>query len=122
MIEEPVLMKTPASALVQVLNALAMEVHQVNVDHGFWDNGPTNDCEKIVLMHSELSECIESIRHGDPPSDHIPEFKGSEEELADVVIRIVDYCYHTNRRLPEAIEAKLAFNKNRPFRHGGKKF
>lgn len=73
-------------------------------------------------MHSELSEALESLRHGNPPSDHIPEFSGVEEELADCIIRIMDYGLAKGHRVAEALAAKIAFNRTRPHMHGGKRF
>jgi len=40
------------------LNALAKEIHQNAVDHGWWDN-KRSFCEIIDLCHSELSEALE---------------------------------------------------------------
>lgn len=79
-----------------------------------------NEGEMIGLMHSELSEALEGLRHGNPPSEHIPEFNCMEEELADTVIRIADLCKAKGYRLGEAIEAKMAFNEGRPYKHGKK--
>jgi len=73
-------------------------------------------------MHSELSEALEALRHDNPPDDHIPEFSGTEAELADVIIRIMDYAELRGLRLAEAIVAKHEYNRNRPLRHGGKRF
>ena len=47
------------------LNALAAQVHDNAVAHGFWD-GPWNFGEQIALMHSELSEALEAHRAGMP--------------------------------------------------------
>lgn len=80
------------------------------------------DSRRIVLMHAELSEGIEGLRHGNPPSDHIAQFSAIEEELADVIIRAMDMAEERKWRLAEAIIAKAAFNKNRPHRHGNKAF
>lgn len=80
------------------------------------------DARRIALCHSELSEGLEGLRHGNPPSDHIPEFSAIEEEYADVVIRIMDHSQERGWRIAEAIIAKMQFNANRPHRHGGKKF
>lgn len=87
-----------------------------------WHKEDHNDGELIALMHSELSEALEALRHGNPPSDHIPEFTGVEEEMADVVIRIMDYAAAKGHRVAEAVIAKMAFNATRPYKHGGKRF
>ena len=103
------------------LNVLAEEVFQIAKEHGWWE-GQRNNGELIALMHSELSEALENLRHGEPPSDHIPDFKGIEEEFADVIIRILDMSHARGYRIGEAVLAKIEFNRNRPYKHGGKKF
>lgn len=45
---------------------------------------------------------------------------GIPSELADVVIRIADMCGMYGIDLEAAIAEKMAFNKTRPFKHGGK--
>jgi len=89
-------------------------------EHGWWEQ--PNHGEKIALMHSELSEALEALRHGDPASDHIPGFTGCEEELADCIIRIMDFAEQNELLVAAAIEAKMEFNETRPFKHGGKAF
>ena len=44
------------------------------------------------MTEHELSEALEGLRHGNPPSDHIPQFSSVEEEFADVIIRIMDHA------------------------------
>jgi NTP pyrophosphatase (non-canonical NTP hydrolase) len=79
--------------------------------------------EQIALMHSELSEALEWERkQPGAPSDHIPGFTGLEEEFADVLIRIFDTSAGMKLRLGEAVLAKMAFNSQRPHKHGGKRF
>jgi len=90
----------------QILAAVIEQLHTLN------------DGEKIALIHSELSEGFEGVRHGNGPSDHIPEFSMLEEEMADAVIRILDYSGAKELRLGEAILAKMTFNATRAYKHG----
>lgn len=142
--------KTIARDIIRGINALEDTIHGIAVDHGWWEKDPIlekaiqhlradpettatadaleekygkrNTAEAIALIHSELSEALEGDRHGNPPSEHIPEFSALEEELADVVIRALDFGKGTNLRVAEAIVAKVAFNESRPYKHGGKKY
>jgi len=69
-------------------------------------------------MHSELSEALEGLRDGNPPDKHVPEFTSAEVELADCIIRIMDFAQGCNMRVAEALIAKHQFNKTRPRKHG----
>jgi NTP pyrophosphatase (non-canonical NTP hydrolase) len=89
---------------------------QISKDHGFIEDN--NFGERIALIHSELSEALEAYRHNDPPSDHIPEFTGIEEELADAMIRILNTAKAYGKRVGEAMLAKQAHNAGRPYLHG----
>lgn len=109
------------SAFIFEFNTLAEAIHEEAIKKGWWET-ERNQAEQICLMHSELSEGLENLRAGEPPSDKIPEFKGIEEEFADVIIRIMDTAYAYNWDVAGAIEAKFAYNIGRPYRHGNKKF
>lgn len=87
------------------------------VEKGFYVD-PPKPLERFALMHEELGEASSWHRKGNPPSDHIPEFSGEEEELADTMIRIADYAKSKNYRLGEAIVAKMTYNQSRPYKHG----
>lgn len=71
---------------------------------------------KIMLMVSELGEMLEGIRK--PVASKMEGFTNEEEELADFVIRAMDYAGQYNLRLAEAIIAKMAINEGRPHKHG----
>ena len=105
----------------ETFNETAAAVHALAIAKGWWE-AERNEGELIALMHSELSEALEGLRHGNPPSDHIPAFSAVEEEFADVIIRIMDHADAKGYRVGEAVEAKLAFNRTRPHKHGGKAF
>lgn len=70
------------------------------------------------LMHSELGERTEAQRKT-LPSDKLPStYSGEEEELADTIIRILDYAGRRRMKLGEAIVLKMRYNAGRPFMHG----
>jgi NTP pyrophosphatase (non-canonical NTP hydrolase) len=110
---------TAETLFVASFNKAASEVHATATDKGWWES-ERSDGELIALMHSELSEALEAIRQGNPPDDKITEFTGVEAELADCIIRIMDMAQMRGYRVAEALVAKAAYNKTRPYRHGGK--
>ena len=77
-----------------------------------------HDISKLGLMVTEIAEAIEGRRHGDPPSDKIPDYSSQEEELADCIVRIMHYAAQRKLRVAEALLAKLDYNETRPYKHG----
>jgi NTP pyrophosphatase (non-canonical NTP hydrolase) len=93
-------------------------IHATAVEKGWWDE-PRSPAECIALMHSELSEALEEFRSGDRSSEKIVG-TAAEEELADVVIRIMDFADHNGLDVASAIIDKAEYNKSRPYKHGKK--
>jgi NTP pyrophosphatase (non-canonical NTP hydrolase) len=106
-----------ANKFVEQWNKMGHLAFKHSAIKGFWDHN-RNQGEIIALIHSELSEALEAMRHGNPPDDKIPEFTGVEAELADAVIRILDYGTGMGYRIGEAIVAKIAYNPSREPMHG----
>lgn len=101
--------------VTQNFRRLSAHIYAWNHHQGFWTSDNTG--EKIALMHSELSEALEADRKK-AASDKIPGFTGVEEELADCIVRILDFAGKHNLRLGEAFFAKLKMNLSRPYKHG----
>ena len=100
---------------------IQQEAHKGSVEKGFWDQ-ERNAGEAIALMHSELTEALEGYRHDNPPDDKIPAYNAVESELADTIIRIMDWAEGRGLNVCEALCAKLQYNKTRAKMHGGKLF
>lgn len=113
--------KQRAGMFAELWGWVEKKIYRTNRLKG-WLNRERRDGELIALIHSEISECLEWLRHDNPKSDHVPEISGAEEELADAIIRIMDLAYMKKWNIPRALFLKMEYNKTRPYRHGGKKF
>ena len=101
------------------------KVHECALTHGWWDK-EREFPEIVALLHSEVSEAFEECRLGwavqrvyyHPVKGDKP--LGVPIELADIVIRVMDFCAHAGIDLEAAITAKHRYNLTRSYRHGGK--
>lgn len=120
-------------------------VYTLAKEKGWWEDkqkaalNPREAAGLHMLMVSEIAEATECLRKDEPPVwqegvehgkpvtpegnwslDKKPE--GELIELADCVIRIMDYCGHHGWDLENAINIKHTYNVRRAYKHGGKKF
>ncbi|CAG7579801.1 MAG: nucleoside triphosphate pyrophosphohydrolase, MazG [uncultured marine phage] len=120
-----------------MINKLSKEIHDNNVEKGFYDE-EKNIGEMLALVHSEVSEALEADRKdiyttGDvydindieDDEEFQKQFREGikdsfEDEMADVVIRIMDLSYFKGVDLEEHIKAKMRFNSLRAHKHGKK--
>lgn len=85
--------------------------------------------QKLLLIHSEISEACEADRKGLKDS-HLTHRDGVEVELADAAIRIFDLAGALGYDLGAAMAEKMAFNAQRAdhklearlVREGGKRY
>jgi|SRR5579872_3766861 len=113
------------------LNHRASLVRKLNEKWWTTRNGKVkrrNKGEMLALIHSEISEALEGERK-DLMDDHLPHRRMAEVELADAVIRILDYCGAFGYDLEGAFWEKLEYNRTRADhkpenrrKKGGKKF
>lgn len=89
-----------------------------------WHDKPRTTGDLIALCHSELSEALEAHRSGESMgvtrSGFTKKPEGFVVELADCMIRILEMAEIYGLDLEYALKVKMAYNKTRPYRHGGK--
>lgn len=130
-------MKAVDDAVVTVFDHLAERINRWAQGKGFWDRPDrlralcANDPEvkhyvenlvksqKQMLVVTEGAELIEGLRKPTEANDHDPEaFTNEEVEVADQIIRLLDYAGEYKLRIGQCLLAKMVKNEARPHRHG----
>jgi NTP pyrophosphatase (non-canonical NTP hydrolase) len=125
----------PDGFVLSELTNLAKEINKENHNKGFWDTedkfysafNPADSfdlsldkalmVQKLALIVSEISEGIEGLRK-DAQDDHLPQYDSLSVELADTLIRILDFCGYYGINIGKITKEKLLFNRSRPHKHG----
>jgi NTP pyrophosphatase (non-canonical NTP hydrolase) len=115
---------TPGTATMQVVNKYRVARGQEPLAYEFAlasHKVAKNIPEKLCLIHSEVSEALEDYRDGNLQAD----YEGSKpvgfpSEMADILIRVFDLAGALGIDLDKAVAEKMAYNRTRPHRHGGK--
>lgn len=113
------------------LQSMQLEVVAVNKDRGWYDED-VPFFQAMALLHSEVSEAVEAYRNWgtedatsqaiDQGEGHaLPKPEGVGSEFADILIRLLDDCARWGIDLESEFERKMAFNRTRSYRHGGKR-
>lgn len=120
----------------KTIEEMQAEVVLANSRHD-WGNGePVPFQTAIANLHGEVSEAWEAWRRWglDDPTPRVraafdavsledqpvkPEGVGSE--FADIFIRLLDNCATYGIDLRAEYERKIAYNRSRPVKHGGKR-
>lgn len=127
----------PNETLEHALATATAEVREVNEANG-WFEDDRRPAEGLALIHSEVSEWLEAIRswgladatatecpHGFLSDycakDHaLPKPEGVGSEAADVLIRLLDECDRQDINLAAEYRRKIAYNRTRGHKHGGR--
>ena len=113
------------------LNTLRDLIHENAVAHGWWEK-ERSFAEVVALCHSELSEALEEDRSGgfmeyvvaekrietDPENFLGRKPEGVAVEMADCLIRILDWFGHEKLDACAIVARKMEYNKGRPYKHG----
>lgn len=135
------IMPTPGYPGPHTIREWQTTIHEYAKSKGWYDNDIRTFGDMCSLFTSEVSEAYEEYRNGhevtetyykDEHGETFPQREdgtsppgmkpeGVPTELADVVIRILDYCERVGIDLQAIMVEKHAYNETRSYRHGGKR-
>lgn len=98
--------------LSDTFGLIAKHVNDWMRAQGFWES--RNTAEKLMLIVTEVAEACEGQRAGLPDNAT----GGLGEELADIVIRVLDLAGEREIDLGRFIARKMIVNVARPRKHG----
>jgi hypothetical protein len=118
---------------LDALPEIQRECYATSAAHGFHDTdtpdpsravGRLQQAQRLMLIVSEAAEAFEHLRNLRPgePIDQIiydglkPD--GVPIEMADIVIRVMDFCETYNINLAKMMRIKMRYNESRPYKHG----
>lgn len=103
------------------LSDIMHESVETTVSKGFNPRPAVGDL--CSLLHEEVSELYDAHRKGklDKQCDKSVAMTCAEEEVADILLRGLGTAYALGVDPDEAVKKKLAYNKTRPYLHGGKR-
>jgi NTP pyrophosphatase (non-canonical NTP hydrolase) len=109
-----------------LLSTVARRVWQTSEDKGFHAARLSAEYPELAataalgLIASEVGEAVEAVRTGggQRPATKTPNHTELGEELADLVIRVLDLAYEWDINLGGAILDKMTYNAGRPQMHG----
>jgi NTP pyrophosphatase (non-canonical NTP hydrolase) len=82
---------------------------------------PSTYGEQLMDAVVMLANAMEAYRKDSAEPLTKPDEGNLDDELADILIRLLDTAYWREIDLAEAYERKMQFNRTRPYRHGDKK-
>lgn len=125
---------------MKTMSEIAQQIHANNKEKGFYDT-EKNIGEMLALIHSEVSEALEADRkemkcnispielrlvvdnlsNGQYPFYYKTVVKGTfDEEMADIIIRVLDLCAYKGIDIDAHVAAKIRYNSLREYKHGKK--
>lgn len=117
----------PAAPAPTTIRDWQKAIHEYAKEKGWWlPEKPRSFGDLCALFHTEISEAFEEHRAGHALTkvyenpDKPGKLEGVPVELADLVIRVLDFCEWAGIDLQEVMARKHAFNLTRPYRHGNK--